>query len=166
MSNKIFNLNKSRKSNQLICKFFFIFFIQFISIKSFCQTTGDEIIGIWLSQEKDAKIEIYKSGNTYAGKIIWLKEPNDHETGKPQIDKKNPDIKLRTRPIMGMNLVYGFSFNKKDKEWSGGIIYDGRSGQTYKCYLELKETTVLKIRGYIGASWMGLGKTVLWSRIK
>ena len=38
--------------------------------KSFGQTTGDEIIGTWWNQDKDGQIEIYKSGNTYAGKLV------------------------------------------------------------------------------------------------
>lgn len=137
-----------------------------ISAKSFCQTTGDEIIGTWWNQEKDGKIEIYKSDNTYAGKLIWIKEPNDTTTGKPLLDKKNPDEKLRGKPILGSNLMYGFVFNKEDKEWIDGKIYNGREGDTYKCYIELNSDKTLKVRGYIGASWMGLGKTNTWTRIK
>ncbi|SEA63393.1 DUF2147 domain-containing protein [Pedobacter hartonius] len=47
--------------------------------RSFGQTTGDEII--WLNQEKEGHIEIYKSGNMDVGKPVWIKNQNDLTTG-------------------------------------------------------------------------------------
>jgi len=134
------------------------------STSSFGQTTGNEIIGTWLNQEKEALIEIDKHGTTYSGKITWLKEPNDTETGKQRLDKYNPDKKLQSRPILGSELLYGFVFDKDEKEWSKGTIYDGREGKSYKCYITLNPDGSLKVRGYIGAAWMGLGKTNTWTR--
>ncbi len=131
---------------------------------SFGQTTGNEIIGTWLNQEKEAQIEIDKSGTTYSGKIVWLKEPNDADTGKPRLDKHNPDAKLKSRPILGSELLYGFVFDKGEKEWNKGTIYDGRDGKSYKCYITLNTDGSLKVRGYVGAAWMGLGKTNTWTR--
>jgi uncharacterized protein (DUF2147 family) len=136
----------------------------FITTVSTAQNTGNEIIDTWWNQEKEAQIEIYQSGSTYAGKIVWLKEPNDPETGKPKLDKKNPVTKLRSRSLLGSDLLYGFTFDKSEKEWIDGTIYDGREGKTYKCYIVLNTDGTLKVRGYIGASWMGLGKTNIWTR--
>lgn len=153
-------------SLNLMTKLFIGLALLFLSSKSFSQTTGDEIIGTWWNQEKDGQIEIYKSGNTYAGKLIWMKDPNNPSTGKPLLDQKNPDEKLRSNPILGSNLMYGFVFSKGDKEWSDGKIYDGREGKTYKCYIKINADKTLKVRGYIGAAWMGLGKTNTWTRIK
>src|SRR5688572_157638 len=101
-----------------------------MSTGALAQTTGNEILGTWWNQERDAQIEIYQNGSTYSGKIVWLKEPNDPQTGKPKSDKKNPDEKLRSRPIVGSDLLYGFAFNKSEKEWAGGTIYDGREGKS------------------------------------
>jgi uncharacterized protein (DUF2147 family) len=44
--------------------------------------SADDILGVWLNEDKDAHVEIYKEGNKYFGKIIWLKNPIDDETGK------------------------------------------------------------------------------------
>jgi uncharacterized protein (DUF2147 family) len=134
--------------------------------KSFSQTTGDEIIGTWWNQERDGQIEIYKSGATYAGKLTWMKNQNDPTTGKLLLDKKNPDRKLRSKPLLGSDLMYGFAFSKEDKEWSNGKIYDGRKGKTYKCRIKINPDQTLKVTGYIGASWMGLGETNVWTKIK
>ena len=65
-------------------------------------------IGVWFNTEKDAKVEIYKCGDKYCGKIIWLKFPNNEE-GTPKMDKNNPDDKLKKRAVLGLNLLSGFS---------------------------------------------------------
>ena len=134
--------------------------------KSFCQTTGNEITGIWLNQEKDGQIEVYKSGNTYSGKLVWMKNQNDPATGELLLDKKNPNEKLRSKPLLGSDLMHGFTFDREDKEWSKGKIYDGRKGKTYKCRIKLSADNTLKVTGYIGASWMGLGETSIWTKVK
>jgi len=100
--------------------------------------SADDIIGVWLNEDKDAHVEIYKDGNKFFGKIIWLKTPIDEETGKPKLDNKNEDESLRTRPVMGMLLLKNFVFDGDD-EWEDGEIYDPKSGKTYSCYMEFPD---------------------------
>ncbi len=124
---------------------------------------ADDILGKWLTDNHEAKVEIYKIGNTYYGKIVWLKETNDKETEKPKKDKQNPDPKLRERLIMGMNFVHGFKFDGDD-EWEDGTVNDIKSGKTYSGTIGFDDKGKLKLRGYIGKSWMGLGKTTYWTK--
>ena len=35
----------------------------------------DKILGLWNTPENDCRIEIFKSGSKYCGRIAWLKEP-------------------------------------------------------------------------------------------
>ena len=63
------------------------FKILFLFITIFCQAQSDDILGIWLEEKKQSKIEIYKKDNNFFGKIIWLKEPLD-EYGNIKLDKK------------------------------------------------------------------------------
>lgn len=124
------------------------------------QTKADDIIGIWLTAGKEpAKIQIYKSGDKYYGKIVWLKNPADN--GKPKVDGSNPDKSKRSNPVMGLVLLSGFKFDGDD-EWKGGDIYDPESGKTYDSYLYLKDKNTLKVRGYIGISLFG--RTETWTR--
>lgn len=61
-----------------------------ISFVSHSQNKADDIIGIWLTGGKEpAKIQVYKSGEKFYGKIIWLKNPT--ENGKQRMDGNNPD---------------------------------------------------------------------------
>jgi len=129
----------------------------------------DAIAGKWLDQEKEAQIEIYKCGDRYCGKIIWLKEPsypaNDPKGmgGKPRVDRENPDPSKKSRPIAGMNLVWGFSFSGGNL-WEDGFIYNPREGKTYKCKITLETPDHLRLRGFIGISL--IGKTTHWTRVK
>jgi len=124
---------------------------------------NNKVVGVWLTQDKDSKVEIVKNKDgKYYGKIIWLKNPN--ENGKPRLDKENPDEKLQKRPIMGLKLLEGFTYDEDDKEWNSGTIYDPKSGSTYKCYMWFdKDENKLNVKGYIGVSIMG--RKVSWTRV-
>jgi uncharacterized protein (DUF2147 family) len=120
-----------------------------------------DVKGIWLNQDKDAKIEIFENGGKYYGKIVWLKTPIDPETNKPKVDKHNPNPALRNRSTLGLEILKDFSFDGKD-EWKDGTIYDPKSGKTYSCYIRMENRNKLKIRGFIGVSM--LGRTTYWTR--
>lgn len=125
------------------------------------QTNADAIIGSWKNGEGTGVIQIYKNGEKYQGKITWLKEPNDPETGKPKLDKNHPDEKNHTRPVMGLVNMWGFA-STSGKEWTGGKIYDPKNGKTYSCKIAMENNNTLKVRGYIGISL--IGRTDTWTR--
>jgi len=121
----------------------------------------DDILGTWLNQEATGKIQIYKEGNKYFGKLVWLRTPMDSITGLPRTDKENPDPKLKSKPLIGLVNLKNFTFDGKD-EWSGGTIYDPKNGKTYKCYIQFSSVNKLKIRGYLGISM--LGRNTYWTK--
>ena len=129
------------------------------------QIKGDDILGVWLNEDKDAHTKIENRGGKYFGNIIWLKNPNEEDTGLPKLDDENPDVELQKRPVMGLELLTGFEFDEDD-EWEDGDIYDPKSGKTYSCYMKFTDDTKneLKVRGYIGISL--LGRTTYWTRVK
>jgi len=135
--------------------------IFFLLIAIFCQSQSDDILGIWLEEEKQSKIEIYKKNNRFYGKIIWLKEPLD-EYGKIKLDKKNPNTSLRKNPINGLVIMKDLKYIKKG-EWSNGEIYDARSGKTYSLEVYMKKKNKLDLRGYLGFTLFG--KTTSWDRV-
>ena len=133
-----------------------------ISLGAHSQIKADDIIGIWLTGGKEpAKIQIYKVGEKFYGKIIWLKNPT--ENGKQRVDGNNPDKAKQSNPIIGLLMLTGFKFDGDD-EWKGGDIYDPESGKTYSSYMYLKDKDTLKVRGYVGISLFG--RTETWARTK
>lgn len=135
----------------------------FSSTQVIAQDAGDRIIGIWEPSNGKARVKIEKIGTRYYGKIVWLKEPNDPETGKPKVDKNNPDEKLQNVPIKGYRLLKDFAFKSGD-EWEGGTIYDPENGSTYDCVITMKDNNTLDIRGFIGIS--AFGRTDVWKRLQ
>lgn len=123
---------------------------------------GDAIVGNWLNPSGEDQIQIYKHGLLYFGKLAWVKHPLDEETGKPKLDKHNPDPALRSRPDLGLELLKGFTFNS-DNTYTDGTIYDPKSGKTYSCKMQL-DGNRLKIRGYVGISLFG--RSEVWTRVK
>jgi len=139
----------------------FISIFCIISSGAFCQQKADAVIGIWETPGEDnGRIEIYKSGNTYHGKIIWLKKAV--ENGSPRVDENNPDASKRSNPVVGLEVLKGFVFDGEE-EWNKGSIYDPANGKTYSCLMALENPSKLKVRGYIGFSL--LGRTEYWTRV-
>ncbi len=133
------------------------------SVNSFAKAQGaDDVIGKWQSALGNGKIEIYKTGDLYFGKIIWLKEPND-PSGKPKLDIENPSTEAQSNPVVGLEVLKGFIY-KGNGLWTNGKIYDPKSGNTYNGQMNLKEQSKLNIRSFFGLSI--LGRTETWSRVE
>ncbi|MCB1318417.1 MAG: DUF2147 domain-containing protein [Leptospiraceae bacterium] len=137
-----------------------------LALLSPLQAAGpDDYLGTWTTQSGKSRVLLFKcQGDKLCGKIVWLSEPNypagDAEAGQPKHDRNNPDASKRDRPIQGMFLVWGFTWD--GEKWEDGHIYNPEDGKTYSCYMELEAPNRLKVRGYVGFS--ALGKTVYWTR--
>ncbi len=90
---------------------------------------GGEVTGIWLTQAGDAKVRVSKCGEGICGVIVWLREPINPATGKPQVDDKNPNPALARRPMIGLPLFNGMRAVGPGK-WSGQI-YNADDGNSY-----------------------------------
>ena len=121
-------------------KFIFSFVLIFLFSVTLKAQKADDIIGNWKNGEGTGIIQIYKTKTGhYAGKIIWLKEPIDPETGKPKLDKRNPDKSKQLTPTLGLVNIWGFIFDEDDKMWIDGTIYDPKTGKEYSCKAEMKK---------------------------
>jgi len=142
---------------------FSIVTLMLIVSASFAQTaTGDKVLGIWLSGKKDAKIEIFKSGNNYSGKLIWGAEMYEADGRTPLKDTKNPEVALRTRSRLNLVFISGLTYDGGG--YTNGKLYDARSGRTYSLKMKLKDNNNLEMRGYYGISLFG--QTMEWTRVK
>src|ERR1700684_3985316 len=63
--------------------------------------------GIWLTQAGDAKVRVGRCGAGICGTVVWLRDPIDSATGKPQVDDKNENPSLRQRPMIGLPMFIG-----------------------------------------------------------
>ena len=105
--------------------------------------------GTWLTQAGDAKVRVSKCGGGLCGVIVWLKEPIDSATGKPQVDDKNPNPALARRPMIGLPLFSGMRPSGPNK-WSGQI-YNADDGKSYVSHISVSGPDALKVEGCVGA---------------
>ena len=138
----------------------------FTLLFSICANTlfaqeANDILGYWLNEEGDAKIEVFTKEDKFFGKIIWLEQPK-HENGEWKLDDQNPDEDLRNRKKLGLQVMHNLVWDVDEKEWNDGKIYDAREGDTYSLYATLGNSNTLNLRGYIGFSLFG--KTTTWTR--
>lgn len=122
---------------------------------------ADKVVGLWLTEDGDSKVKIFKATNgKYYGKIVWLEEPNE-EDGTPKIDDENPDESLQSRPILDLRILNSFVYDEDDNEWVDGKIYDPKEGKTYSCFMWFEEDK-LNVKGFIGFSF--IGRTTVWTK--
>lgn len=110
------------------------------------------IVGNWESDKKDVRIEILKEGDTYYGNYLWGKDIVEKDGITSKKDIKNPDVKLRSRNVVGIKSLTGLVWN--GKEYVNGKIYNAPSGDTYSCKIWIKNDK-LYLRGYLGLSLLG-----------
>lgn len=124
---------------------------------------GDALVGVWEPSHGKARVKIEKIADKYYGKIVWLKEPLDPDTGEAKLDRNNPDESMRSAPLRGYRILKDFVY-AGNGEWKDGTIYDPENGNTYSCVIKLKDDNTLDIRGYIGVKTFG--RTDIWSRLQ
>jgi len=131
----------------------------FLCVQSVFAQKANEIVGVWATEKKDGKIEIFEKNNRYFGKLIWAKDMYD-KNGKSVLDVNNQDEDLRDRPLENLLLLKNFEFT--GDQWENGKIYDPESGKIYNCYIEL-DGNQLEVTGYVGVKW--LSRTVKWTKV-
>ena len=119
-----------------------------LAAMSFVGAFAQDVLGKWKLEDGSAIVEVYKGG--------------DHYNGVPYKDAMNPDPKLQSREIMGLNMLHGL---KKDgNKYGNGTIYDPNNGKTYFCSMKV-DGDILKVHGSLDKKgWVG--RTMDWYRVK
>jgi uncharacterized protein (DUF2147 family) len=127
----------------------------------FAAAFAQDVIGKWKLEDGTAIVEVYKSGEVFNGKIVWLQNPTEAD-GSPAVDSNNPDKALRSRQLIGLNMLS--NLKKDGAEYNNGKIYDPGNGKTYNCSMKV-EGDVLHVRGSLDKKGL-LGRTMDWFRVK
>ncbi len=120
----------------------------------------DALLGVWKTGEGTGMVQITKRGDKYYGRVVWLKVPTNPD-GSARVDANNPDEKLRSRPLKGLENLRDFKFVGNNR-WEEGRIYDPKNGNDYACEIKLIDENTLEVRGYIGVAMFG--RTDVWKR--
>ena len=120
------------------------------------------IVGVWLSEDKNVKIEIFKAGPQYFGKQVWGQFLYEADGTTPKKDVNNSNERLRRRDLKNLIILNNFDYD--GGIYVGGTFYDYKSGKRYKSTIKLHGANVLKVRDYSVLSLFG--KTTTWTRVQ
>lgn len=106
-----------------------------------------EIAGRWATKDHGSIVEFRPcagAATTMCGRILWLRQPND-AAGRPRTDSHNPNRALRSRSLVGVEIVRGLR-RTAPGAWSGGALYNPDDGRTYTGTIRVNGAT-LQLRG-------------------
>lgn len=102
------------------------------------------ILGTWKTPKNDGKVVIASCGSgAVCGHVI---DGRQLRANPNQTDVHNPDPDKRTRRILGMNILVGYTGGPS--EWTGGSVYDPQTGDSSNdSTLTLRGTDTLVVKG-------------------
>ena len=138
------------------------FILTILTIFSFSSIASDShpLIGThWWAD--GSIISIINCDNRLCGVMehIFTEDDSDPMT---ILDKNNPSNLLKTRPLIGVRLIDSFSLNPTKGVYKDGMLYDPRSGKSYKGKIQLLDKFTLKVEGCIAFLCQG----VLWDALE
>jgi uncharacterized protein (DUF2147 family) len=101
-----------------------------------------DLSGEWLVEDRKATVRIGRCGPSWCGRIARILVRDPDWNGR---DVNNPDPALKSRPVLGLPILTGFTPDAKGL--TGGRIYDPNSGRTYRSMLRLNPDGSLKVSG-------------------
>ncbi|SED51541.1 Uncharacterized conserved protein, DUF2147 family [Rhizobiales bacterium GAS188] len=82
---------------------------------------AQEIAGTYLSQSGETRVRMSPCGAAFCGVIVWVSKPGN--------DVNNPDEAKRSRPLVGIPMIYGMK-STGDGTYAGKL-YNYTNGKTY-----------------------------------
>ena len=105
----------------------------------------ERVFGYWLTP---GSIVLIENCDNYVCAKIETIFVDDGRDPKLVLDENNRDKALRSRAIVGINVLSGFLIKDvKQRDFRGGRIYDPRRGREFKSNLHLKEDGNLEVEG-------------------
>jgi uncharacterized protein (DUF2147 family) len=148
--------------NQLMFKFLILFsFILPVQNKTVAPES-DLVCGKWIAQKKNLIVQVYRDGDTYKGKLIWYDNTDKSKAMDEWTDTHNPDPALRSRKILGMNILTDLVYSPRSKTWENGKIYDAKTGHEWSAVVQINKDGLLKVTAYWGLKF--IGRTVLFTK--
>ena len=109
--------------------------------------------GLWLVEDKTARIRIEKCGSEMWGTVAWLREAKK--------DINNPNPALRSRSMTGTAVLIGMKPAGGDR-WEGEV-YNARDGKTYDSKMAVTPAGMLEIKGCVLGGLICGGEN--WTRL-
>lgn len=124
----------------------------------------NRVVGKWLTfdentGEQKATVEIYLDNGKLFGKVIEITKPEHRKDVCVECTGTK-----KGKPILGLEIIDGLTWDKGDKRWEGGEVLEADTGKTYDCavWIDDEDSNKLFLRGYVAFFY----RTQVWSRSK
>jgi len=124
------------------------------------QKAADPVVGFWITENKEAVVELYQCYEEICGRFAWFK---DEQNGRIIRDDNNRDPSKRGRPLCQAQFMGGFVRAKRGS-YPDGWVYNPNDGSTYDVTMTLQNRNTLRVRGYLLVPL--LGQSQIWHRAK
>ena len=113
--------------------------------------------GHWRTQMHGAVVEVRTCAAQSPCAILkWIDPVKSRGT---TLDLRNPDPKLRTRPLVGVPIVWGL--RQGSDGWTGGRVYNPETGQIFRSAMQPLGADRLRVTG----CWGPLCRSEIWVRV-
>ena len=102
------------------------------------------VAGDWLTADRTAVVRIGPCGSKLCGNVIRILARGPDV---PRTDVNNPDKALRSRPLVGLRVLTGFTRDRA--RWTGGRAYDPKTGRSYSARLSRNADGSLTVTGCV-----------------
>jgi uncharacterized protein (DUF2147 family) len=117
---------------------------------------ASDVFGRWLTQDRSGMVTIAPCATGICGTLtrILARGPD-----VPTTDINNPKPRLRGRSLVGAQILSGLK--RQSTGWSGGTVYDPKTGRSYKASLTLDPGGALTVTGCLFI----ICKSQRWTRV-
>ena len=154
-------------ANQFLCSFVALMLVGSTNYHTPVVTNSgaaaEKVCGKWQLNEEKLIVQVYKEGTEFKAKIVWFDDHDDSKELDYWTDDNNPNPALRTRKLLGMNVLEKLTYNQQTNSWEDGMIYDAKHGRLWNSSASIDKDGVLKVKGYWHFKF--IGKTLSFKRI-
>ena len=100
--------------------------------------------GYWITADRTAVVRVATCGTKLCGTVtrVLARGPQ-----VPSTDVNNPQPSLRSRPLVGLQVLSGFA--SSGSSWINGRAYDPKTGRSYKARLTPNADGTLTVTGCV-----------------
>ena len=105
--------------------------------------------GTWIATNRNGQITGHVnirdcSNGTPCGVLVWI----DPKSTSQRFDLRNPNQRLRGRPLIGTLILSGFT--KQGEIWRGGRVYNPEDGMSFNSSIARGRDGHLRVTGCLG----------------
>jgi uncharacterized protein (DUF2147 family) len=116
-----------------------------------------ELFGVWRTQSHGAHVAISDCGDgSPCGVLVWA--PPTITNGVTR-DERNPNQALRSRPLVGVPILWGLRASRDS--WRDGRLYNPDTGQTFRTSMTPTSPRHIRLTGCLGP----LCRSEIWTRV-